>query len=222
MDINATMTHGRRDPIFDLHPLTVAKRRRKAVPVTLVLRAEVDYVHKPGLGIGIIQRVEAGRGQGPDVPVRVFDHIQDAPESLKHVTKTNDVLVIKRVIRAVKKLSRHGVRVSIATADEYDMIMKKARTMARQKGSKACEARYQHDAYRLISKGKSRRADKMRQTKEDGRSSHTISEKVNSEMILPVTPGLRGPTLTMFSAAQELCCAGTGIGNLRISQRIPV
>jgi ribonuclease HI len=80
----------------------------------------------------------------------VNHHIQNAPKSLKLVTKMNDRLMIARVVKAVKKmLFRCGVNISIAVSEEHDTTIARARaaaragTSARQRGSKSCKSRRQ-------------------------------------------------------------------------------
>jgi hypothetical protein len=62
----------------------------------------------------------------------------------------NDRLMIARVVKAMKnKLFRRGVNISIAVADEDDTTVERARasararTLAKQRGSKACKSRRQ-------------------------------------------------------------------------------
>jgi ribonuclease HI len=81
----------------------------------------------------------------PTVVESVNHHIQNAPKSLEQVPKMNDRLMIKRVVKAVKKkLFRRGVNISTAVAKEYDTTVARvrasarAKTLARQRGSKAC------------------------------------------------------------------------------------
>jgi hypothetical protein len=50
------MEHRPRKPTFRFHPPRMHGKPTKAVQ--LVLHAEVDYVHRQGLGIGIVQQVE--------------------------------------------------------------------------------------------------------------------------------------------------------------------
>ena len=79
----------------------------------------------------------------PAVVETVDHHIQNSPESLEQVTKLNDREMIARVVRAAKKVFRRGVSVSITLADEHDTAAARARakTLARQRGSKACKSR---------------------------------------------------------------------------------
>ena len=80
----------------------------------------------------------------PTVVETMDHHIQNAPKSLKLVTKMNDRLMIERVVKAVKKkLFRRGVNISIVVAGEHDTAVKRARILARQRGSKACKSRRQ-------------------------------------------------------------------------------
>jgi ribonuclease HI len=80
----------------------------------------------------------------PTVVEAVNHHIQNAPKSLKLVTKMKNRLMIERVVKAVKKkLFRRGVNISIVVADEHDTAVKRARTLARQRGSNACKSRRQ-------------------------------------------------------------------------------
>jgi hypothetical protein len=58
----------------------------------------------------------------------------------------NDRLMIKRVVEAVKKKKfRRGVDVAFIAADEHDTTVARgrAKTLARQRGSKACRSRRQ-------------------------------------------------------------------------------
>jgi ribonuclease HI len=83
----------------------------------------------------------------PEVVETVNHHIQDSPESLKCVKKTNDRVMIQRVVRSVRKVFRRGVNVSITLADLHDTTVARAgaraKTLARQRGSKACKSRRQ-------------------------------------------------------------------------------
>jgi hypothetical protein len=81
----------------------------------------------------------------PAVVETVNYHIQNSPESLKHVKKMNDRVMIERVVRSVKKVFRRGVNVSISLADGHDTKVARAKTLARQKGSKACKSRRQRN-----------------------------------------------------------------------------
>ncbi|KAM0691346.1 hypothetical protein Q7P36_010117 [Cladosporium allicinum] len=83
----------------------------------------------------------------PTVIETVNHHIQNAPKSLKQVRKMSDWLIMKRVVKAVRnKLFRRGVNISIAVADEHDTTVERARasararTLAKQRGSKACKS----------------------------------------------------------------------------------
>jgi hypothetical protein len=51
--------------------------------------------------------------------------------------------MIKRVVAGVRKLSHYGLKVSIAVFGTEDETGKTARTMARQRGRKACRSRRQ-------------------------------------------------------------------------------
>lgn len=213
------MEHRPRKPTFHFHSARLIDKPPRAVQ--LVLHAEVDYVHRQGLGIGIVQQVERMVQYGakkaraehasptkeqkysikrenfraqnvkteeraymlallhalgmaydtvrkngtkgsshvdevvvamssPAVVETVDYHIQNAPKSLKLVTKMNDRLMIARVVKAMKnKLFRRGVNISIAVADEHDTTVERARasararTLAKQRGSKACKSRRQ-------------------------------------------------------------------------------
>jgi len=71
----------------------------------------------------------------------VNHHINHAAKSLEDVASTNDHSMIKRVIAGVRKLSHYDLEVSIAVFGKEDETGKMARTMARQRGSKACRSR---------------------------------------------------------------------------------
>jgi ribonuclease HI len=199
------MDHRQTNPVFRFHPWRTPSKPMRAVQ--LILHAEVDYVHKQGLGIGIIQQaervVEAGarkpragsvsptkekkysiKGElftaenvktkersymlallhalgmaystikkngtnegsnvedvkiatsSPAVVETVNHHIQNSSESLEYVANMNDRVMIERVVRAVKKVFRRGVNVSITLADGHDTTVARARanTLARQRG----------------------------------------------------------------------------------------
>lgn len=72
-------------------------------------------------------------------------HRDHGPESLGSVISTNDRSMITRVLTGIRELSRRGVHVAIAE-DGQERSSKetgKAKTMARQKGRKACRSRRQ-------------------------------------------------------------------------------
>ncbi|KAL9043251.1 MAG: hypothetical protein Q9214_003556 [Letrouitia sp. 1 TL-2023] len=73
----------------------------------------------------------------------VNHHIEHGPDSLQDVTSTNDRKMIKSVLAAVQRLSRHGLHVSIRVSSRGDRTGEKARKFARQKGRKACKSRHQ-------------------------------------------------------------------------------
>lgn len=79
----------------------------------------------------------------PTVIQIVNHHIKHAPKSLEDVASTNDRSMIKRVVAGVRKLSNYGLEVSIAVFGEEDETGKTARTMAKQRGRKACRSRRQ-------------------------------------------------------------------------------
>lgn len=72
-------------------------------------------------------------------------HRDHGPESLKEVRSTNDHSMIKRVLIGIRALLRRGVDVAIAEdgQESNSKDTMKARTMARQKGNKACRSRRQ-------------------------------------------------------------------------------
>lgn len=71
----------------------------------------------------------------------VHHHIEHNPDSLRDVARTNDRLMIKRVIDRVQRLTRHGLEVTITVSNREHKAGKRAKTMARQRGSKACRSR---------------------------------------------------------------------------------
>ncbi|KAK3633351.1 hypothetical protein LTR56_013334 [Elasticomyces elasticus] len=60
-------------------------------------------------------------------------HIENGPESLEDVVSTDDQMMIKRVVAAVRKLAKHVPAASINVAALKDSAAAKAATMARQK-----------------------------------------------------------------------------------------
>lgn len=70
-------------------------------------------------------------------------HRNHGPESLESVTSTNDRSMIKRVLKGIRELSRRGVDVVIAEdgPESRSKETLKVKTMARQKGRKACRSR---------------------------------------------------------------------------------
>ncbi|KAI6083555.1 hypothetical protein F4821DRAFT_244573, partial [Hypoxylon rubiginosum] len=77
--------------------------------------------------------------------LRVNHHIEQGPDSLQDVKSANDRKMIGKVLAAVRKLSRPGLHVSISVTGnggDIDPAGKKARTLARQKGRKACRSRH--------------------------------------------------------------------------------
>ncbi|KAJ9606195.1 hypothetical protein H2200_009156, partial [Cladophialophora chaetospira] len=69
-------------------------------------------------------------------------HLKHGLESLDGVKSTNDGSMIKRVVTKVRELSRLGLEVAVAMSDGKDKAEAKARTIARQKGRKACKSRH--------------------------------------------------------------------------------
>lgn len=96
-----------------------------------------------------IQKVMVLCGSSTVVDLVNF-HRDHGPESLERVISTNDRSMVKRVLTGIRELSRRGVDVAI-TEDGQESSSKetiKAKTMARQKGRKACRSRrqVQHNA----------------------------------------------------------------------------
>jgi predicted MarR family transcription regulator len=109
-------------------------------------------LHALGLARGTIKRHCSKTVQLQEVTIHssspaiiqiVNHHIKHAPKSLEDVASTNDRLMIKRVVAGVRKLSHYGLKVSIAVFGTEDETGKTARTMARQRGRKACRSRRQ-------------------------------------------------------------------------------
>ncbi len=107
-------------------------------------------VHALGLAHGTIKRdcpkaVQLQKvtvfSDSPKVVQTINHHIKYAPDSLRDVASTSDRSIIKRVIAGVRRLSRGGLEVAIAVSDGKDKAGGKARTIARQKGRKACRSR---------------------------------------------------------------------------------
>ncbi|KAK4503076.1 hypothetical protein PRZ48_006503 [Zasmidium cellare] len=73
----------------------------------------------------------------------VKHHVEHAPESYEGVKGRK---LVKKVVAGVERLSRWGLRVSLVVAGRNgrDKIAARARTLARQKGSKACRDRRRH------------------------------------------------------------------------------
>jgi hypothetical protein len=72
----------------------------------------------------------------------VNSHRDYGPENLQNVTSTNDRSMIKRVLTGIRELSRRGVDVTIAEYGQESSSKEtmKVKTMARQKGRKACRS----------------------------------------------------------------------------------
>jgi predicted MarR family transcription regulator len=109
-------------------------------------------LHALGLARGTIKRHCSKTVQLQEVTIHssspaiiqiVNHHIKHAPKSLEDVASTNDRSMIKRVVAGVRKLSHYGLKVSIAVFGTEDETGKTARTMARQRGRKACRSRRQ-------------------------------------------------------------------------------
>lgn len=81
---------------------------------------------------------------------KVNHHLKLGVESLEEVASTNDRSMIGRIVVAVRKMSRRGVEVSIAVHQSEDRSKEiaRARTMARQRGRKACKSRRRLQAAR--------------------------------------------------------------------------
>ena len=114
-------------------------------------RAEMlALLHALGLARGTVKRssqraVELKRvavfSESLEVVGKINHHLKYAPHSLQDVASANDRAIIKRVIAGVRKLSRHGLEVTIATSSENSKARDRARTLARQKGRQACKSR---------------------------------------------------------------------------------
>ena len=109
-------------------------------------------LHGLGLAGGTIKRrcpktVQLQRvtilSSSPTIVQIVNHHIKHAPKSLEDVASTNDRSMIKRVVAGVRRLSHHGLEVSIAVFGREDETGETARTIARQRGRKACRSRRQ-------------------------------------------------------------------------------
>jgi hypothetical protein len=70
-------------------------------------------------------------------------HRNHGPESLENVISTNDRSMIERVLKGIRELSRRGVDVAIVEdrPESSSKETRKAKTMSRQKGRKACRSR---------------------------------------------------------------------------------
>ncbi|KAK5741369.1 hypothetical protein LTR17_004076 [Elasticomyces elasticus] len=89
--------------------------------------------------VGFVRVVFASPAAAATVRL-IKHHIENAPESLEDVISTDDQLMIKRVVAAVRKLAKHVPAVSIDVAALKDPAAAKAATMAKQKGRKACRS----------------------------------------------------------------------------------
>lgn len=111
-------------------------------------------VHALGLALGLAYgTIKQGRSRAfQPQKVTVFSasvkavqtinhHIKQASNSLRDVASTNDRSIIKRVIARVQRLSRCGLEVVISISDGKGKAAEKARTLARQRGRKACKSR---------------------------------------------------------------------------------
>lgn len=76
----------------------------------------------------------------------VNHHIEHAPESYEDIAQVKGRSMVQKVIAGVNKLSRWGFKVSVVAAERnsQDKIAARARTLARQKGRKACRDRRRH------------------------------------------------------------------------------
>lgn len=110
------------------------------------------FLHAMGLARGTIRRRRTTTLRFQKVTVlcdslAVVDlvnfHRDHGPESLEGVKSANDREMIKRVLTGIRELSRRGVEVVIAEDGEEGSSKEgmKAKTMARQRGRKACRSR---------------------------------------------------------------------------------
>ncbi|KAK3621896.1 hypothetical protein LTR56_013414 [Elasticomyces elasticus] len=108
---------------------------------TLGLACSTTTDPKSGLShVGSVRVIFASPAAAATVRL-IKHHIENAPESLEDVVSTNDQMMIKRVVAAVRKLAKHVPAVSIDVAASKDLAAAKAATMAKQKGRKACRSR---------------------------------------------------------------------------------
>ena len=77
----------------------------------------------------------------PKIVQSINHHAKYAPDSLQDVKSTNDRSLIQKVIAGIRRLSRRGLEVAISVSSDKDNAAKRARTMARQRGRKACKSR---------------------------------------------------------------------------------
>jgi hypothetical protein len=82
----------------------------------------------------------------------VNHHRERGPKSLSEVTSTNDREMIKRVLSAIKKVSRLGLDITISVAEKGDRAGAKVRTLARQKGCKSRRSRHRMILARRVSR----------------------------------------------------------------------
>ena len=68
-------------------------------------------------------------------------HIERASESLKEVVDLNDRSMIKRLVAGTRELTGLDVEVIIGVSNKKDEMFKRASTMTRQRGRKACKSR---------------------------------------------------------------------------------
>lgn len=77
----------------------------------------------------------------PRVVEKINHRINQASDSFQDITSTNDRSMLMRVINGVQRLSRNGLEVTITVPSKKENSGERARTIARQKGRKACKSR---------------------------------------------------------------------------------
>jgi hypothetical protein len=83
----------------------------------------------------------------PRVVQNITHRINSTSDSIQDLTSTNDRSMVMRVIKGVQRLLRRGLKVTIAIPSTKENAGERARTMARQRGRKACKS---HRQLRLL------------------------------------------------------------------------
>ncbi|EAT87360.1 hypothetical protein SNOG_04969 [Parastagonospora nodorum SN15] len=141
----------------DLHHTTPL-----APPPSLVLHTAVDFVHKQGIGIGIVQRTPIGAARNNTIPITKRKYSVKGSQFTSENVKTPKRAYMFAIILAMG-LARGTIKrrctktlnirkVTVLSEDVLEIRSKetmRAKILARQKGRKACRSRCQaqHNAF---------------------------------------------------------------------------
>ncbi|KAF2011251.1 hypothetical protein BU24DRAFT_353940 [Aaosphaeria arxii CBS 175.79] len=132
-----------------------------APQLALVLHTAVDFVHCQGIGIGIVQRASTGAARNNLIPMEKRKYSvkrsQFSAENVKTLKRAHMFAIlhamglargtIKRRCTATLRVGKVVVLFDVAIAEvgqeSNSKETLKAKTMARQKGRKACRSRRQ-------------------------------------------------------------------------------